>query len=272
MPGDFPIVRCRRCGLVYVNPRPTKEAISDYYPKDYVPHNRSVLRPNRKLATLWHGYSRLFTGPNIDLLDDVEPDRCLDVGTGNGEYLRILSERGWDAVGVEPDHDAVAVALNGGLQVYEGEIRDVGLPEQSLGAVTFRGSFEHIHDPLGTLREVHRVCRDDGVLLIEVPNFACPEVRIFGKWWTPVEAPRHLYHYTKGTLTALLQRSGFAVVRVQDQYCYRSAVDSLSERLGGHWPRILQNHVFYGLALPATTLLAWAYGEGHLLRVRAKKA
>lgn len=228
IPGEFPIVRCKQCGLVYVNPRPNRQTMADFYPSEYVPHGQVTSQKGYRVGVkLWHAYTRLFLH-NIDLLEDIKPSRVLDVGTGSGEYLLILREKGWDPVGVEPAHNAAALAIKKGIQVYQGEIHDVGFPDQSFGAVTFRGSLEHIHDPLEALRETERVLQDDGVVLIEVPNFRCPEVRIFGRWWTPIEAPRHLYHFTKETLTAMLKRAGFSVVRTEHQYCYRSAVDSLS--------------------------------------------
>ena len=42
LPGTFPLVRCRRCGLMYLNPRPDRDEIGRYYPSDYISFARAI--------------------------------------------------------------------------------------------------------------------------------------------------------------------------------------------------------------------------------------
>ncbi len=90
MPGEFTVVRCRRCGLAYVNPRPTIAAIRMYYPPDYAHHQ--LAPPSMAERT----YYRLLRS-----LPATDGARVLDVGCGGGKYLQCLRARGYQVAGTE---------------------------------------------------------------------------------------------------------------------------------------------------------------------------
>jgi hypothetical protein len=79
LPGEFNIVKCKHCGLVYLNPRPTKKSISFYYPEGYEPHKSS--QPSQWKRKLWKAYINLF-GQDPYSLNNLPKGRVLDIGCG----------------------------------------------------------------------------------------------------------------------------------------------------------------------------------------------
>ena len=90
VPGRFAVVRCRGCGLTYVNPRPTPSAIARYYPPDYSPHET---HPPSRSETTYYALFRKLPAP--------AGARVLDVGCGGGKYLSFLRQRGYEVAGVD---------------------------------------------------------------------------------------------------------------------------------------------------------------------------
>ena len=67
-------------------------------------------------------------------------------------------------------------------------------------------------DPKTTLNEINRILKNDGTLVIGIPNANSFEARRFRKYWTGWDLPRHLYHFTPNTIKSLLSKTGFQVL------------------------------------------------------------
>jgi SAM-dependent methyltransferase len=200
-PGEFGLVRCRNCGLVYVNPRPSPEEVKDYYPAAYHETRASVdmalqrRRQEDKLHKL-QAHSR--------------GGRLLDVGCGEGLFLHLARRAGWEVRGVEVAETSTAYAretLN--LDVFAGDLLEANFPSQHFDAVTFWHVLEHLHDPRGELREAHRILKPGGLLIVGAPNIASWQAGLLGVEWTALDIPRHLYHFSPGSLREMLERAGF---------------------------------------------------------------
>jgi SAM-dependent methyltransferase len=231
VPGTFPVVRCRTCGLVYVSPRPTGAELPRYYPPDsYEPHQEGhdqgsgradVVR--RWLFAPDAGRLRRALGSAHNVLSHRafvsaarEPaGRVLDVGCGTGGYLRTWQSLGWVVEGVEPAPAAAARATATlRAPVHVGTIDEVALPEESFDLVTMCHSLEHVPSPRRALARIWRTLRPAGRLLVMVPNFASWERAVFGASWFGLEVPRHLYHFEPDTLRELFLAAGFIDVKI----------------------------------------------------------
>jgi SAM-dependent methyltransferase len=212
LPGDFTVVQCRRCGLVYLNPRPVKGEIGVYYPDDYEPHVFFERIRHSRLARLDYHYG---LGKRRRAIESfVQGGRLLDAGCGNGSFLYYMREYGWEVYGEEISQSAAAYARQElDLEVRVGELQDVAFPSQHFDAVTMWNVLEHLYDPAATLVEVRRILKPEGLLVIAVPNLASWDARVFGPAWVGYDVPRHLYTFSPETLGALLDRAGFQVVQ-----------------------------------------------------------
>lgn len=223
VPGDFPVARCRRCGLVYVNPRPGPAALARYYPQAYRPHAATapqhagrigpavralVFRGRAGLAASWLYNSVAYRA----FLPRRTPGRVLDIGCGTGDYLQAWAELGWETAGIEPDAAAAAVArARLGATIHHGFVEDAPLAAGAFDAITMSHSLEHVRSPRAVLARVHAALAPAGRLLVMVPNFRAWDRAAFGARWYGLEVPRHLYHFEPATITAVLEASGFAV-------------------------------------------------------------
>jgi 2-polyprenyl-3-methyl-5-hydroxy-6-metoxy-1,4-benzoquinol methylase len=211
---DSWVVRCLRCSLVYLNPRPSRDRIQIYYPANYQATILNLLARGETnlIARLGFGMVRRRRTPSAKGV------RLLDVGCSNGAYLAAMREKGWEVEGVEFDRDAVEYARNSrSLKVTQGDVEN-GLGQlagASFDVVTVWHVLEHAFDPAAALKQIRRVLKPGGVLMLEVPNYASPLASLFKRYWFPMDIPRHLYQFTPGTMKMMLAKAGFHRIRVK---------------------------------------------------------
>ncbi|MCA1630592.1 MAG: class I SAM-dependent methyltransferase [Acidobacteria bacterium] len=139
--------------------------------------------------------------------------KALDIGTGNGVFAATLARLGWDVTGVEFDEVAARNAAEcHGLRVLVSTLEDARFEDGSFDFVSMFHVIEHLPDPVATLREVRRVLRAGGRLMLRTPNFDSLTRRAAGRYWRGVEAPRHLYLFNRRSLTRALGEAGLRVV------------------------------------------------------------
>jgi SAM-dependent methyltransferase len=207
-----PIVRCRRCGLVYTNPRRAAEAVHAAY-VEVVDDLYLAERDGRVLTFQRH------LQPIEAMLGPGDGRRLLDVGCHIGVFIEIAAARGWDAWGVEPSRWAAGQARARGLQVVTGTLSDAGFEAGSFDVVTLWDVIEHLTDPAAELRQVWHVLRSDGLIAVHTMNIESLFARLMGARW-PWLMEMHLYYFSPVTLPALLERVGFQVVSQRRQGRY----------------------------------------------------
>lgn len=206
----FRFVRCRQCGLIYLNPRPLRDEMSRYYPDDYEPFVRPSCSQSGSLAQ-W-GYARYLEKRRKALMRWKESGLLLDVGCATGDFLAHMAQYDWQVQGVEPSLSASERARQEHhLDVLTGDLSQSRFPDRHFDVVTLWDVLEHLHDPLGALTEIHRILKDDGLLVIELPSTRCFDARLFGPYWIGLDVPRHLYVFPPAPLKAMLRKAGFQI-------------------------------------------------------------
>lgn len=138
--------------------------------------------------------------------------RALDIGTGSGVYAATLKRLGWDVTGVEFDEAAARnTSERLGLKIHAGTLEGARFPAESFDFVSMFHVVEHLPDPVGTLREVGRVLRPGGRLMVRTPNYDSLTRRAAGRYWRGLEAPRHLCLFNRRSLARALAAAGFRV-------------------------------------------------------------
>jgi SAM-dependent methyltransferase len=135
--------------------------------------------------------------------------RLLDVGCGSGRFIRLMQELGWRAEGVDFDKAAVETARRDGLSVRLGALEAQGYAGGSFDAVTINHVIEHVPDPVGLLRESHRILAPSGQIIVVTPNAASLGHARFRDAWRGLEPPRHLQIFSPQSMRAALERAGF---------------------------------------------------------------
>lgn len=224
-PGEFTLVRCGRCGLVYLNPRPTLEELQQFYPSNYFCY-QPVMEPEAPaegdqdipLGGLTGRLARQRIGQLETHVGRVSPSsRVLDVGCGANAFLFHLRRlRGCETLGID-FNAAVVEAIHRKLQMPAlwGSILDLELPAAGFDGVAMYEYLEHEGRPYEVIAEACRLTRPGGWLVIETPNIASGLAKLFGRKWCQLDAPRHLVLYEPATITRMLDRCGYEVIAVR---------------------------------------------------------
>jgi 2-polyprenyl-3-methyl-5-hydroxy-6-metoxy-1,4-benzoquinol methylase len=211
----YSVLKCRNCGFAFVDPVPRHENIQDIYSRDY--YEPWIVEQRGRRIRMWR--KRLKTLNSLSK----KKGRLLDIGCGEGLFLEIAKRDGWDVIGTELSSFAVNhIREKHGIQVFKGEIVDIGLPDKSFDAVTMWHVLEHTTDPIMTLKEIKRVIKEDGIFILAVPNLN----NYPSKWvyrivkgrrmhlFSPEDRELHLYHFTPKTIELALEKTGFGVERI----------------------------------------------------------
>jgi SAM-dependent methyltransferase len=207
----FLIVRCRGCGLVYVNPRPASEDLLSLYAEYHTRGGETEASWDRLMRRIFHeSAARLCSSRNGS-----GRRRLLDVGCGYGSFVALMRERGWDAEGLDPSPTVVTAAVRKGRPVHLGTLERMQAPYGTYDAITMFYVLEHVPDPMGALRKAFDLLAPGGTLLVRVPH-TTPIVRLlapFGLGDGLYDPPFHLYDFSPAVLREMLRRTGFADVR-----------------------------------------------------------
>jgi SAM-dependent methyltransferase len=200
----FRVVRCARCGLLYVNPRPSADALRRDY-QDYLPEDGPGIEA-------WRAMMEPCEAAAAGLLAArARPGALLDVGCGYGFFVARMRARGWDARGIEPSARAAAWARGRlGLDVRAALLEDEPFPPESFDAVTAFYVIEHVSDPLDFVARCRALLRPGGILLLRYPHSG-PVARLAPRA-DVYDAPFHLSAFAPETIARLLERAGFAAI------------------------------------------------------------
>lgn len=193
-----------------------KSEFGKYYPPSYPPYAHAVHEEETRLASrIFHALGRRL---NPGFLERFPSGKVLDVGCGTGVASKRLLEQGHPITGIEINRDAADDARNLGIQVINTSFDEVELEPNSYSIVVMRHSLEHMIDIRATLRKANRLLVPAGILYLCLPNFASLLSIVFGRYWYPLEIPRHTFHFSSKTLKAVLADAGFRVTDVKFDY------------------------------------------------------
>ena len=199
------LVICARCGVGWLYPIPDAAVIASFYPDVYYGSQASKFTPVVERLV------RLVGSRHIKFLCAGLPRgaRVLDVGCGRGVLLAALAERGFEVHGVELSATAAGGADRRAKVRIAPDLADAAYSTGFFDQVIIWHVLEHLPDPQRTLREVWRILRPGGRVIVAVPNFESVQARWAGSAWFHLDAPRHLYHFPLSALRRLLEDSGF---------------------------------------------------------------
>ncbi|NOT63036.1 MAG: class I SAM-dependent methyltransferase [Acidobacteria bacterium] len=163
---------------------------------------------------------RLWAGQRRGALLGRTAGKALDVGCGDGEFLASLKSNQWDTYGLEFSAAACALARSKGINVEQVDLINSDFPSYFFDVVTMWHVLEHLSDPLSALHKAKKILKDDGLLVIEVPNSDCLTFHLFKTHWTPLGIPWHFQHFTPKTLSSILSTAGFTVTRRQNFHLF----------------------------------------------------
>lgn len=225
----FKIVECKACGFHFTNPIPLEEKIGEYYKSEkYVSHNS-----NRKglINFIYNIVRHITLRSKVKIVrNETEGEDLLDIGSGSGHFLKVANEKGFNGMGIEPSEEARAFAhsKNGVRSVTQEDLFQI--EKKSFDVITMWHVLEHVYDLESYLKTINKILKNNGRLIIAVPNMNAYDSRHYKSNWAAYDVPRHLYHFRKTDISRLLLNHGFELKKVIPMRYDAYYISMLSEK------------------------------------------
>jgi 2-polyprenyl-3-methyl-5-hydroxy-6-metoxy-1,4-benzoquinol methylase len=223
----FELYRDETLDLVFTHPQPEENSLPKYYESDdYISHTdgkRSVFEK------AYHFVKGIALKNKLDLINSLQDSKgkLLDIGSGTGEFLNVAKEDGWEIIGVEPSSKAKAIAIKKGVSFIDNTNL---LEDQSFDVITMWHVLEHVPNIENQIKELKRLLKPNGTILIAVPNFNSFDAKYYDVFWAAYDVPRHLWHFSKTAIKALFQKQDLELIKVLPMKFDAFYVSLLSEK------------------------------------------
>lgn len=213
--------------MLITHPQPSLENLGKYYESvDYISHTDSKRSLFEKA---YHFVKSIALKNKLDLINSLQPDkgRILDIGAGTGDFLSVAKQNGWQTIGVEPSDKAKAIALKKGVSFVE---QTSELENYSFDVISMWHVLEHVPNLDNQMKELKRLLKPNGTLIIAVPNFKSFDAKYYGKFWAAYDVPIHFWHFSKKAIKMLFEKEEMQLVKVLPMKFDSFYVSLLSEK------------------------------------------
>jgi SAM-dependent methyltransferase len=166
-----------------------------------------------------------------DAIKYVKHGKGLDIGCGNGKFIKDMNFLGWKFEGVEFNPIAVDICRKAGLKVFHGDLHSAAFKDDCFDLISARHVIEHIPDPLTFMKEMARILKNRGRLVIKTPNSKALGRGWFRTHWFDNDVPRHVILFCPANLKMLAERFGLRQILVKTFTGPRNILNSLDRLL-----------------------------------------
>ena len=246
--NGYKAVKCADCGLIFVNPRPPNDVISEANKVGVHQGEQAVevaaRRSPRKVAHYAAILRRMFASE----ISAGKPLKWLDVGAGYGEFvesvLRVCPP-GTTAMGVEPMRPKVAKARELGIPVFDMSLEDI---DDSFDVISLINVYSHVPEFDGFARQLIGMLKPGGYLLIETGNLA--ELTSREEFHDTLYLPDHLVFSGRSQMEQTFTRLGLVLVET-----LVNPIDSLPWRIRAAVKSLLRGRPKFPRRSPFRTIL-----------------
>lgn len=223
----FDLYHDEELDMLITNPQPSLDVLGKYYESaDYISHTDSKRSLFEKA---YHFVKGIALKNKLNLINSLQPNKgkILDIGAGTGEFLSVAQQDGWQTTGVEPSDKAKQIAINKGVSFVEAIAQ---LEDRSFDVITMWHVLEHVPDLDHQIKELKRLLKPSGSLIIAVPNFKSFDAQHYEKFWAAYDVPIHFWHFSKIAIQKLFQKEQMELVKILPMKFDSFYVSLLSEK------------------------------------------
>lgn len=221
----FELLHDEDLDMLITSPQPKGTELSKYYESDdYISHTDSKRSIFEKA---YHFIKNIALKNKLSLVNSLQKKgKLLDIGAGTGDFLLTAKNDGWNVIGVEPSEKARSIAAKKGI-----ELKPVAdFDDHSFDIITMWHVLEHVPDLQNQIKELKRLLKPNGAIIIAVPNFKSYDAKYYGEFWAAYDTPRHLWHFSKTAIKKLFQNENIELVKIQPMKFDSFYVSLLSEK------------------------------------------
>ena len=227
---EFELIENQEYGFLETTPQPTLDKLPGYYQsEDYISHTDSKRNAFEKV---YHLVRSISLKKKLKLINSFssEAKQLLDVGCGTGDFLQTAQQNGWLVSGIEPNEEARGIANSKTnksvfdteqLQKFESKQFDV---------ITLWHVLEHLPNLEDHIKTFKTLLKDNGTLLIAVPNYKSFDAKHYKEFWAAFDVPRHLWHFNQVSISNLVSKQNMSVVKTKPLLFDAFYVSMLSEK------------------------------------------
>lgn len=223
----FDLYHNEELDMLITSPQPSLDVLGKYYESvDYISHTDSKRSLFEKM---YHFVKSIALKNKLNLINSQQPNKgsILDIGAGTGEFLSVARQDGWKTIGVEPSDKAKAIAKSKGVSFVE---QTSELESHSFDVISMWHVLEHVPDLNQQIKELKRLLKPNGTLIIAVPNFKSFDAKHYGKFWAAYDVPIHFWHFSKTAIKKLFQKEEMQLVKILPMKFDSFYVSLLSEK------------------------------------------
>lgn len=224
---EFALYRDESIDLVFTFPQPEEDKLGAYYESDdYISHtdgNRSLFEKAYQLV------KQIALSNKLKSINQLQKTKgiLLDIGAGTGDFLALAKQDGWQIIGTEPNKKAKISAQNKGVSLIDNTVL---LEDHSVDIITMWHVLEHVPNIDNQIKELKRLLKPTGTIIIAVPNFNSFDAKHYGSFWAAYDVPRHLWHFSKQSIKSLFERENFHLLKTKPMLFDAFYVALLSEK------------------------------------------
>ncbi|MDT8375309.1 MAG: class I SAM-dependent methyltransferase [Mariprofundaceae bacterium] len=253
--------QCPDCGQLLSSCTQTwyDESMREFdVPEGTLPQGGSQKRHEQRI-------SRILQQARAQLPGSPDPVMFLDVGCSSGSVLNVARQCGFNIHGVEPAARAAETARQiPGAEVFNGFLHQADYPDNHFDIITLFEVIEHLTDPISLIKEIGRILKPGGLLLIGTGNAGSWTVSALGSRWEYFDIRLHGGHisfFTPESISILAKKSGLKLSAIKTKRV------NLGEKKDVSWLFYQFNRVMRELlALPAR----W-FNKGHDMLIVLRK-
>lgn len=209
--NQYSINQCQQCNAIFLAPRPTSQQLNQAYDASYYGEKEEKFASPmvEKILDYFRSGRARRVSRHVP-----QNGKVLDVGCGNGRFLKYLLQFGqFELYGTEMEGNSAKRASRiQEIKLKTGLLEPNDFPENYFDAVSLFHVFEHLTEPKETLNTIAKIVKPNGIAVFSFPNIASFQAKWFKGKWLHLDPPRHLFFFAPKDFVNLMTSHGFSLI------------------------------------------------------------
>jgi len=240
--------QCTSCKFVFVDPLPSIETQEKYYEESHTKGLYRIHSDDDKILREKLNHYRF-----NEISKYSHDGKVLDVGCAAGFFLDQAKKSGLSCFGVELSNEAAQKAKKNHNNIFVGKLEDAKYENLFFDIVTMYDIIEHVTDINSTIREIHRITKPNGLIVISTPDISSWHAKVMGKNWGMITPFEHLYYFSKENMKSFLIKHGFEILEIRKNFKIFT-LDYLFKMAEYYFPHLFKILPYLSLLIPKSIL------------------